>query len=112
MTSPHPTLFPFFVRKRGWREEANNITHYYIVQASEQPPRRAGAAFPSPSCSGKRPKVERWRGVNGLANYVSLPFPAGRGWGCLFGCWRPGHGDPGLLFRYPSSLFAVSIKIG
>ena len=23
---------------------------------------------PSPSCSGKRPKVERWRGVNGLAN--------------------------------------------
>ena len=32
------------------------------------PPRRARAAFPSPSCSGKRPKVERWRGVNGLAN--------------------------------------------
>ena len=30
------------------------------------PPRRA--ASPSPSCSGKRPKVERWRGVNGLAN--------------------------------------------
>ena len=33
------------------------------------PPRRARAASPSPSCSGKRPKVERWRGVNGLANY-------------------------------------------
>ena len=32
------------------------------------PPRRARAASPSPSCSGKRPKVERWRGVNGLAN--------------------------------------------
>ena len=32
-------------------------------------PRAAHAAFPSPSCSGKRPKVERWRGVNGLANY-------------------------------------------
>ena len=30
MTSPHPTLSPF-VRKRGWREGANNITHYYIV---------------------------------------------------------------------------------
>ena len=32
-------------------------------------PRAAHAAFPSPSCSGKRPKVERWRGVNSLANY-------------------------------------------
>ena len=32
------------------------------------PPRRARAASPSPSCSGKRPKVERWRGVNSLAN--------------------------------------------
>ena len=60
-------------------------------------PRAAHAA--SPSCSGKRPKVERWRGVNGLANYVSLPFPAGRrGWGCLFGCWRTEHGDPVLLW--------------
>ena len=33
------------------------------------PPRRARAASPSPPCSGKRPKVERWRGVNGIANY-------------------------------------------
>ena len=32
------------------------------------PPRRARAASPSPSCSGKRLKVERWRGVNSLAN--------------------------------------------
>ena len=66
----------------------------------ERPHPRAArsAASPSPSCSGKRPKVERWRGVNGLANYVSLPFPAGRGRGCLFGYWRPGHGDPGLLW--------------
>ena len=42
-------------------------------------PRAACAASPSPSCSGKRPKVERWRGVNGLANYsrtvVSAPRP-------------------------------------
>ena len=36
----------------------------------ERPHPRAArsAASPSPSCSGKRPKVERWRGVNGLAN--------------------------------------------
>ena len=34
--------------------------------AEAPPPRRAHAASPSPSCSGKQPKVERWRGVNGL----------------------------------------------
>ena len=48
MTSPTPP-FHLFVRERGWREGANNITHYYMCkQVAAPPPRRAGAAFPSP----------------------------------------------------------------
>ncbi len=88
MTSPRPTLPPFCARERLERRGKQHNTLLY-VQASSSPspaPRRRG--FPLPL----------WRGVNGLANYVSLPFPAERGWGCLFGCWRPGHGDPGLLW--------------
>ena len=34
-----------------------------IKNKAKAPPPRRFAASPSPSCSGKRPKVERWRGV-------------------------------------------------
>ena len=49
-------------------------------------PRAAYAAFPSPSCSGKRPKVERWRGVNGLANYELITTLQ-----TIVGRWSPCH---------------------
>ncbi len=35
---------------------------------SPSPAPRGARLPPPPSCSGKRPKVERWRGVNSLAN--------------------------------------------
>lgn len=89
MTSPTPP-FPLFCEKERLERRGKQHNTLLYVQASSSPspaPRRRG--FPLPL----------WRGVNGLANYVSLPFPAGRrGWGCLFGCWRTGHGDPVLLW--------------
>ena len=78
MTSPHPTFHPFLCKREGGKKEQ--------VSSPSPAPRQRG--FPLPL----------WRGVNGLASYVSLPFPAGRGWGCLFGCWRTGHRDPVLLW--------------
>ncbi len=80
--SPHPH---HSVKEKEWP-----LPHAAPTEAP--PPRRAHAASPSPSCSGKRPKVERWRGVNGLANNELITVSQ-----TIVGRWPPCH-----VLQHPS----------
>ena len=70
MTSPHPTFHPFLCKREGGKKEQ--------VSSPSPAPRQRG--FPLPL----------WRGVNSLASYVSLPFPAGRGRAVYLGAGEQG----------------------
>ena len=59
---------------------------------AEAPPPRRLRGFPLPSCSGKRPKVEQWRGVNGLANNELITVSQ-----TIVGRWPPCH-----VLQHPS----------
>ena len=45
-----------------------------MPKSHKAPPPRRFAANPSPSCSGKRPKVERWRGSRMLWQLKDPPL--------------------------------------
>ena len=41
----------------------------------------------------------------------SLPSPAGWGWGCLFGCWRTGHGGHRPTFKHICTICSICVRL-
>ena len=63
-----------------------------MARAIGSPPRHLTVALPFLSCYGKRPKVERWRGVNGQGYWKPHPPPPDDGSPLSFLLWQATKG--------------------